>query len=362
MSWISLRETGEALFQGAGLGRPPAGVVDMTAILPTGSLLMEFAISPDGLGKPITLLHHKSTHPWASGLSIRLMPDGTLLFSHQQGAQITKTRLATGLVSRCDKVTLLYTWDAPARRGLLSVDVPDSGVTACTEISEPMPLSVRDVVCLSGSVDKSYATPLLEFLAFADHVMPHGPMPTLKAETLLPTPTGMVKASDLRQGDLIVAEDGKTAQLRWAGSVTVPARGRFAPVIARAPFYGALRDVAMSPDQRIQMRGVEVEYLFGTERVAVKAGDLPDQVIHCPKPQTYLQTYYQFVLDRSVAVSVDGMILEDLDHSALLTSQTLRDHSVLANIPREVLPTDQRHDVQMLRGFETMTLCNLKAA
>jgi hypothetical protein len=218
------------------------------------------------------------------------------------------------------------------------------------------------VVCLSGSVDKSYATPLLEFLAFADHVMPHGPMPTLKAETLLPTPTGMARASDLRQGDLIVAEDGRTAQLRWAGSVTVPARGRFAPVVARAPYYGAVRDVAMSPDQRIQMTGAEVEYLFATDRVAVKAGDLPAHVIHRPKTQSYLQTYCQFVLDRSIAVSVDGMILEDLDHSALLTSQTLRDHSVLANVPREVLPNDQRCDVQMLRGFETMTLCNLRAA
>lgn len=362
MSWISLRDKASAAFQSAGLDAASGGVDDMTAILPHGSLLMEFAISPDGSGKPIPLLHYRAKTPWASGLTIRLMPDGILELSHQQGAQISKVELATGLVSRCEKITLIYTWDAPARRGLLSVEIPDTGVTVFEQITAPMPLTLRDVVRMSGSHDNCYATPRLEFMAFADHVMPHGPLPTLTAETWVPTPGGLVKASDLRQGDLIVAEDGKTAQLRWAGEVTVPARGRYAPVVARAPFYGALRDVAMSPDQRIQMIGSEVEYLFATDRVAVKVGDLPSHVIHRPAPQTHLQTYCQFILDRSVAMVINGLAVEDLDRSSLLQSKTLRDHSVLAGLPREVLPTGLRSDVPMLRGFETMTLCHLKAA
>ena len=117
----------------------------------------------------------------------------------------------------------------------------------------------------------------------------------------------------------------------------------------------------MSPDQRIQLHRSEVEYLFATDRVAVKAGDLPSHVIHRPKPQSYLQTYCQFVLDRSVALSLNGMFIEGLDRSAL-TSKVLRDHSVLAQLPSEVLPTGQCCDVPMLRGFETMTLCQMKAA
>ena len=56
----------------------------------------------------------------------------------------------------------------------------------------------------------------------------------------------------------------------------LPSRGHHAPVLLRAPYFSPHRDVLVSADQPVLLRGGEVEYLFDTEEVLVAARHIAD--------------------------------------------------------------------------------------
>jgi len=55
---------------------------------------------------------------------------------------------------------------------------------------------------------------------------------------------------------------------------TVPARGSFAPIRMRAPYFGLQDDIIISPEQHVVIDGPEVEYLFSCEKVLTPARNL----------------------------------------------------------------------------------------
>ena len=172
----------------------------------------------------------------------------------------------------------------------------------------------------------------------------------------------MVPIKSLRAGQLVTLANGDQAQVRWIGSVELPARGRFAPVRLNAPFYGALRDLICGPDQRLHLRGTDVEYMFATQTVACDIGHLTEGVRPLQPPPGRLLRYWQLVLDRPTPLRTGGLDIEPLDVGRIMTTPGLQRHSVLADLPGELIPKAAIIDVPVLRGFETRTLCHLRAA
>ncbi len=362
MSWVGLRDRQRGFFNEAGLGQASADPVDLNGILPKGTLMMSFSVSADQVGRSTMLLRQKSTSPWLSAISFDLGENGEILFQQKSGDRTCVAVLPAKLSSRIAEVILTYTWNAPARTGMLSIENGDTGDFFCVSVADPLPLSLRDAVMLTRHPDGCELTSCYDFLAVADHTIPHGPLPSLTAETFVSTPTGQLSVSRLRQGDLVITEDGLTAQVRWAGSLNLPCRGRFTPLTLRAPFFGAYRDLQVASHQRIELSGTEVDYLFASDRVSVRVGDLPSHVLRPTATNRFTKTYFQVLLDRDASLGIGGLSVEPLDVTTLSQNQELRSLSILRDLPAEMMPSARFKGSPKLKNLETMTLCHLMAA
>ena len=361
MSWIGLRDKTRGYFNEAGLGAASREPVTLNAILPKGSLMLSFSIDSAIAGKQATLLRQVSDSPWLSEMSIELNRAGDIVFRQTIGDQSCSAILPIGLLSRVRDVVLTYTWNAPERRAMLSAQIGESDESHFVEVSDPLPLSLRDAIMLTRHPGGCTLTADYDFLAIADHTVAHGPLPSLCTTTLIPTPDGLKPIGTLKRGDLVTAADGLTAQVRWVGRESLPCLGRFASVTARAPFFGATRDLSVASFQRIEMVGTEVDYLFATDRVSVRVGDLPEQVVKTSK-LPLIKTYAQMMLDRPVPVRTGGHLINLLDAAQLVSTPELRAYSVLKHLPAEMMPTKSRQRPPKLKRIETLTLCNLMAA
>ena len=359
MSWIGLRDEFGGVFSPAGLERPNFAQADLQTIMPRGTLMMEFASDPRG-GRQM-LLNFGSSHPWASGLTLTLDNHGVLRLTRWQGNERRDFDLLTDVVIVKASVTVTYTWDAPARRGVLALEVGDSA-PAFMELVAPLPMSLNDVQRMMTDTHHCSVNSGASFVAIADEIMPIGVLPTLGADTMVDTPTGPVAVSALRAGQMVVTALGDVAQVRWCGSALLPARGRFAPLTLRAPYHGLRQDMIVSGNQRLQTSGTEVEYLFGTDTVAMRAGHLSEGENTREAACGLTYRYWQVLLDCAAPMRVAGLVFEGLDVTSLRADPSLRKHSVLSTLPPELMPRLASELVPLLHDYETMTLRHLLSA
>lgn len=322
--------------------------------------MLEFASDPRSGAQ--VLLDYGSSHPWAAGVRVMLCPNGILSLRHWQGAQMRDYEIETNLVSVTQSVTVTYTWDAPMRRGVLAVESAERNLMIFRELSEPLPLSMRDGMRMMADTRHCMISSNTVFLGLAQSVMPIGMMPTLDGSVPVNTPNGLVPISSLQAGQLVTTSTGQTAQVRWCGAVTLPARGRFAPLSMRAPYHGLKRDIRVSRDQRLRIQGPEVEYMFHTDQIRLSAGDLRDEQTVRFAPTKLTQTYWQVVLDIAEPLDVAGLALEGLDLSALRGDPALKAYSALANMPAELMPARNAVPIQLLKSYEAHSLQKLRAA
>ncbi len=360
MSWIGLRDQKGGVFSPVGLGRMDRAPFDLNAVLPRGTVMFEFASDPRGGDQ--TLLDYGATHPWAAGLKLTLCADGTLSLTQWMGAQRRVYRVATNLLSVTPSITVSYTWDAPLRRGVLAVEAGGASAPILAELPSPLPLSIRDVMRLMSDRHHCRINSDARFLAIANDIMPICVLPKLGGATLIQTPKGALPVSKLRMGQMVTTATGDTAQVRWVGSAELPARGRFAPLMLRAPYHGLRHDMVVAPDQRLRARGPEVEYLFGTPHIAMRAGHLVDGVSVRAASSALVHRYWQVMLDRPASLAVDGLVFDGLDTSTIQADPALRAHTVLAHLPPELLPSFSRPAVPLLQSVEALTLRKLQAA
>ena len=89
--------------------------------------------------------------------------------------------------------------------------------------------------------------------------------------SLIETPEGPRYIETLRAGDLVNTLDHGAQPIRWIGSRRVPATGALAPVLIRMGALGNLRDMWVSQNHRMLVRGPQAEVLFGERDVLVAA-------------------------------------------------------------------------------------------
>lgn len=360
MSWVGLRDQHTADYRIAGLDRPVVAGGDIAGNLEAGSILLEFAAVPGDRDQ--ILVDYRTAHPIPSRFQIRLDLNGVLSLHYRRGAFDVTQRLDIGLVSRSQSVTLRYTWDAPGEKSAMSVDIEETLASHFAAFDCALPLTTRDAVRLVMEPQKSQIGPGVKFFAIADHVMPHGALPSLAPRTSIQTNYRKKPVGDIAPGDLVVTQNGRTAQVRWSGFVDLPARGRFAPLRLCAPFHNATGDLICSFDQQIRMTGNVVEYLFATDQVSSKVGHLQYGLTHVSYRQSPIIRYAHFVLDDCVATDVSGVRIEGMNISHLQQNANLRGHSLLADLPRELLPLRNPLAPPLLHGYEAINLSKSQAA
>jgi hypothetical protein len=99
-------------------------------------------------------------------------------------------------------------------------------------------------------------------------------VPCFARGTMIRTPEGERPVESLLPGDLIETRDHGPQPLRWLGSRTVAATGRFAPVVIEAGTFGLHRRLVVSPQHRILLTHWMAELMFGEDEVLVAAKDL----------------------------------------------------------------------------------------
>jgi len=107
---------------------------------------------------------------------------------------------------------------------------------------------------------------------FAEDII--GAAVCLTRGTLIDTPNGPKYIETLKTGDMVNTLDNGPQAIRWIGARTMPAQAALAPVLIKAGAMGNLRDLKVSQNHRMLVRGPQAQILFGERDVLVAAKHL----------------------------------------------------------------------------------------
>lgn len=128
--------------------------------------------------------------------------------------------------------------------------------------------------------------------------------------TRILTPFGERPVEDLAQGDLVVTRDDGVQPIRWIGTRTVPAEGRFAPVrLMPNAVPGLDAPLLVSPQHRMLVAGPRINLYFATTEVLVPARHLVDGAgVNVVTGGTV--TYIHLLFDRHQVIHANGAATE----------------------------------------------------
>ncbi|MEQ9258698.1 MAG: Hint domain-containing protein [Roseovarius sp.] len=361
MGWIGLADHTGGWFslEGAG-GDPNAGAIAPDTLLPRGTLMIEARISPEN--RPQTLLAFDRSYPWPGSFSLRALPGGSLVLVEAQGPDTRSAVLPCGYRGRLETVLITYSWDAPAQRGWLALETSEPGGLQMVEIAGARPMLLSDLREMLLHAGRRQMDGDVLHVALSDAVEPVGPMPTLTAHTRIMTAQGERAVRDLKRGDLVRIDRGALVPVLKLLRRVVPARGSYQPVRLRAGYFGLTRDIAVAPEQRLVMRGSEVEYMFGREAVLVPARHLVNGVSAVLAQGPEMVSFYQILLPGHEAVLASGCAVESLYVGRIRRKPLELGRSVLASANRARLPEHARPVWPVLKPFEAITLATSRAA
>lgn len=362
MAWIGLSDAGGCVFNPAGLtaGEMPEGQGATQRQMPQGTIMLETRLSPDG--RLQSLMSHRRSHPWHSGFSLHSLPDGGLAVASSLGDHVAHGVLHHDGAGRTDVLRISYSWNAPEGWGRLTVERPEGPSCVTITLKAPPPMMMEDLHhMLRDPLRRSMDADVI-FAALSDRIEPVGPTPTLSLATPVAAAGGYRTASTLQRGDLVYTPSGDLVPVLQTVRRTVPARGNFAPVRLRAPYFGLQQDIIVGPEQRLMISGSEVEYLFGAEAALASAGHMINGVSAMRCDAHILVSYVQVVLPKHEAVLAAGCAVESLYIGRLRRDPAGLAASILCDVPRGALPEHARASYPVLKHFEAVTLADHRAA
>lgn len=123
--------------------------------------------------------------------------------------------------------------------------------------------------------------------------------------TRIKTERGEVAIEELAVGDRVLTLDNGYQAVRWIGSVHRPAQGALAPVRIRAGAMGNERDLLVSQQHRVLLRGWQASLLFGESEVLLAAKTLVnDRSIRIEEGGAV--EYFHMLFDRHEIVFAEG--------------------------------------------------------
>lgn len=326
--------------------------------MPRGSLMLEAQVP----AVPGPILAFSSGDRWGLSLSVETLPGGAIKLVAIRAGEVREHLLQLSDMRRANAVRLTYVWDAPARRAHLAVERTHRRDMQLIQIADPAPLRVADLQRMFCDAGSRAISPDLMFIAVSTTPMPVGPKPTLSPETLIATPSGYRRIADLRRGDTVYTPDGEVVPVLHTTSMTVPARGSFAPMRLRSPFFGLKRDLVVSSRQRLQIRGNDVEYLFGKDAVLLPCLHLKGTRMARIEPVGAVARYHQILLPRNEPLLAAGSAVESLSIGRLARKADWHAASCLAHVMRSDLPDHGAVALPVLDSYDARVLAERRVA
>lgn len=316
---------------------PPLG--SDGALLDRALFVLEMTLPFD---RATVLLDHHSEEGWPRTLSIFLDPDAGLMILHRQGRSVVRHTLPGPLPQGLGVARVSFRYDAPARHWQISYEIADGGPRLTAQGSNPLPLHLSDLRVLCSDAVRRH--PSVLWFGATTGAAPPDRAPWVGLRTPISTARGLVPAGQLRPGDLVQTVDDGLLPLRALRRMELPSRGSFAPVLLHTPYFTASRDILVSSDQLVLIRGPEVEYLFGDEEVLVPAGDMIDGRVAASEQRR--------AVTASVALDLGQPTLFLADGCALLSATQGPARSF--DCPRQVLQGYEAHPLMTLLGRSTL--------
>lgn len=350
MSWLFIADGRHALVA------PEDGAGGLVA---SGSLVVEtsFAAAPE---RSQTLVHLRRVAGWDREFRMTLRADGELFVEHRQNRAVTCALLRITSPSRDAALRVTYSWDGPARQGMLSVETLDDGRLDQALFDDPLPWPMDDIAALTG--DECRLDPGLSLLAVSDRIAAVAVPPGLGAGTLVETAAGLRPVQELERGDLVLTAESGYQPVRWTVSRELPAAGRFAPILLHAPFFGLRGDILLAPEHRILIEGADAEYLFGSDAVLVEARHLAGVSGGWSARPAPTMTFVQMILDRHACISAGGTWVETLFMGDPAERPLQLGGAGLSAIPDTLLPRHRRIAGPQLKPYEAVVLVSALCA
>lgn len=305
--WIALSDSTAA---------PPAD----DGLLTVGALVIELSLPLPRAG---VLLDYQATGGWPRTLSLFHDAGGGLCLLHRQGTALTRHILPGPLQFEGQTARLVYAWDAPARTWTLRLENRGKTPPAVAYGLNPMPLPLADIAALCAGAGLARRDASVLWYGVTDQDAPPVSAPWLGLRTPIPTTQGMIPAGLLREGCDVITRDGPRPLLSLR-RMNLPARGAFAPVMLRAPYFTRTTDLLVSAEQLITIGGLEVEYLFGEDEVLVEAGCLIDGRAALPDPRRVTIASVSLDLGEPALLDIDGCTVMTAHHSTTAPRTPLR--------------------------------------
>lgn len=276
------------------------------SLLDRGTLVLELALP---LVRNALILDHRSRSGWPRALSLTTEPAG-LVVTHLQGRSLIRHILPGPLPTGEGIGRIAFAWDAPSRLWTLRFEIAGRPETALVASgAEVMPPLLDDVLdlCAGHAPARQHASVL--WLGLSGGMGLPVQRPWIGLRSPVETPVGPVAAGLLRPGDTVITADLGFREVQAVRRVTVPARGSLAPILLRAPYFGLLTDLLVGADQHVLSEDVAVEYLFGEDRVLVRAADLADGLRAVPDRRRTVAQGVEIDLGAEALVLCDGVAL-----------------------------------------------------
>jgi hypothetical protein len=298
-------------------------------LLQRGRLVFELALP---LTQETTLLDRKTA---AFALNLSGSAAKGIILRIERGEASLSLRLSQPRLSGLGLAQIHYAWDMPANCWTLSYLSAAQDDEIVQRGHGPLPFSLADLSNLSTPGPSSARAAALLWYGATPGDQP-SVAPWIGPRTLIDTPKGLVVANDLRAGDVVSAPGGNPQRIRAIHRQVLPGTGSFAAIRLRAPYFGLIQDILVSPSQQVALSGVEVEYLFGADEVLIEARHLVDGA--------------------RALVERRGNALQWIALDLCCTSAILTGHCVLAVAPANSSGPMQSTAAPTLDRFEARTL------
>lgn len=364
MTWVALADHREGRFSPYGLGVQKQGQplleTGASSLMVRGTIMLETRMSPNG--KPQELFGFQRLLPWVRTFSIQALTGGGVALVSGYGSDVTHAALRWKGSGRIDTLRITYAWDAQRGWGRLSLERPEDSTFISVIVANAKPMNVQDLHdVMLGKGQRTIARDVV-FVGLSTRIEPVGPMPTLLPTTLVATPWGNKAIGSLQRGDTVTTERNEAVPVLHKVERTVPALGSFAPIRLCAPYFGLRRDIIAAPDQRLVIRGSDVEYMFGQESVLVPVRHLVNGYAARHEPSDTTVTYTQLLLPAHESLVASGTFLESLYIGRLRRREVDLKQSILASLERNSLPEHGKPAFPMLKAFEAIALAGSRAA
>ncbi len=172
-------------------------------------------------------------------------------------------------------------------------------VTITTDADHDTVNFTYDIAAMNGSTVLQTATGIVTVET----------VPCFVAGTDILTPAGPKRVEDLHVGDLVFTQDNGPQPIRWIGQRTVPAIGSMAPIRIAQGTLGVTKDLWLSPQHRIMIKGAAATMLFGETEVLAKAKHLVNGQTIREMPGGMV-TYVHLLFDRHQIIYANGLTTE----------------------------------------------------